>query len=292
MELPVTGIKVLDLTHGMYGSMCTVLLGDMGADVIKVEPPEGEIARKGRFAGLLPFVAEGQEDSTMFIAFNRSKRSLPVDLRHPRGKEIALRIAKEADIVVENFRPNTLDRLGLGYKDTSEINPRIIYCSLSGYGQVGPWAHRLGGDHYAQALSGMVSVQGAQDGPPQMLGVAVLDQGGPFVAAFGIMAALFYRQQTGIGQRLTSSLLHTGIYFQTAEASDYLIDGKLLTKKGRGELGHFPCGVYTAKDGDVLTISGEGPQWQDLCKVLGIEHLLDDPRYDTHEKRCERREEL
>ena len=235
----------------------------------------------------------GQEpDAPSFISVNRSKRALAIDVRHERGREIILKLAKDADVAIECFRPGVMDRLGLGCGDLSKVNPRIIYCSQSGFGEEGPLARKIGGDMWAQAMGGVVSYQGSPSGPPYLTGISFVDQGTPAIIAFGVMVALFVRERTGIGQHLTTSLLQAVMHMQTVETSDYLIDGILKTKTGRGLGAFMPAGAYMAKDGDVVAIYGSGGQWSTFCKMLGIEHLERDPRFATDEKRIEHRDEL
>jgi formyl-CoA transferase len=294
MAPPLEGIKVLDFGVAYAGPFGAMMLGDMGADVIKIERIEGESIRRGRAAAMDDLdVITGQEtEAPSFISVNRSKRDLAIDIRHERGREIILKLAKDTDVVVECFRPGVMDRLGLGYQDLSRINSRIIYCSQSGFGEEGPLARRIGGDMWAQAMGGVVSYQGSPGGPPYLTGTAFVDQGTPALIAFGVMVALFVRERTGMGQHLTTSLLQSVLHMQTVEISDYLIDGILKTKTGRGLGGFMPAGTYRAKDGDVVTIYGSGSQWPIFCKLLGIQHLEKDHRFATDEKRVEHREEL
>jgi crotonobetainyl-CoA:carnitine CoA-transferase CaiB-like acyl-CoA transferase len=294
MARPLEGIRVLDFGVAYASPFGAMMLGDLGADVIKIERVEGESIRRGRAAAMDDLdVITGQEpDAASFMAVNRSKRCLAIDIREEPGREIILKLARDTDVVIECFRPGVMDRLGLGYNDLSQINPRIIYCSQSGFGEEGPLSRKIGGDMWAQAMGGVVSYQGSPNGPPYLTGISFVDQGTPAIIAFGIMVALFVRERTGKGQHITTSLLQSVLHMQTVETSDYLIDGILKTKTGRG-LGTFmPAGAYRAKDGDVVTIYGSGSQWPTFCKVLGIEHLEKDPRFATDEKRVEHREEL
>lgn len=294
MTAPLEGIKVLDFGVAFSAPFGAMMLGDMGANVIKIERVEGESIRRGRAAAMddLDLISSQEPEVASFIAINRGKRSLAIDIRHERGHEIILKLAKDADVVIECFRPGVMDRLGLGYKDLSQINPRIVYCSQTGFGEEGPLAHKIGGDMWAQALGGVVSYQGSPGGSPYLTGISFVDQGTPALIAFGVMVALFVREQTGIGQHLTTSLLQSVLHMQTVETSDYLIDGILKTKTGRGLGGFMPAGAYRAKDGDVVTIYGSGSQWPTFYKVLGIEHLENDARFATDAKRVEHREEL
>jgi len=294
MAQPLEGIKVLDFGVAYAAPFGAMMLGDMGADVIKIERVEGESIRRGRAAAMddLDIITGQETEAASFIAVNRSKRALAIDIRHERGREIILKLAKDTDVVIECFRPGVMARLGLGYEDLSRVNPRIIYCSQSGFGEEGPVSRKIGGDMWAQAMGGVVSYQGSPNGPPYLTGISFVDQGTPAIIAFGVMVALFVRERTGMGQHITTSLLQSVMHMQTVETSDYLIDGILKTKTGRGLGGFMPAGAYRAKDGDVITIYGSGGQWPIFCKLLGIEHLEKDPRFATDEKRVEHREEL
>jgi len=294
MAGPLEGIRVLDFGVAFASPFAAMMLGDLGADVIKIERIEGESIRRGRAAAMDDLdVITGQEpDAASFIAVNRSKRGLAIDIRTDEGRQIILRLARNTDVVIECFRPGVMDRLGLGYAELSRINPRIIYCSQSGFGEEGPLARKIGGDMWAQAMGGVVSYQGSPGGPPYLAGISFVDQGTPAIMAFGIMVALYVRERTGKGQHLTTSLLQSVLHMQTVETADYLIDGILKTKTGRGLGGFIPAGAYKAKDGDVVTIYGSGVQWPTFCKLLGLEHLIDDPRFSTDEERIKHRDEL
>ena len=277
------GIKVLDFGVAAAAPMAARLLGDLGAEVIKVEPLEGDFLR----------MSAGGGDSLLFLGVNRSKRSLAINLKDARGLEIAWKLIRDADVMVENFRPGAMKRMGLDYESVSKVNPRIIYCSSSTYGQTGPMAHRRGGEPYAQAIDGMIMNIGNPDGPSQLVPNLITDYSTGIMAAFSIASALFMRERTGVGQEVTTSLFEVGTLIQESSYMDYLVDGKLHRKVGRGHLGQFPYGSYTAKDGDVFTMFGQDDyEWPIVCSILGIEHLLQDPRYDSHAKRVERRFEL
>ncbi|MFH1625168.1 MAG: CoA transferase [Pseudomonadota bacterium] len=295
--LPLEGIRVLDFSEAYSAPLCSMMLGDMGAEVIKIERIQGESMRRGRAAGMhdLDKEREDKKDSCIFLSVNRNKKCLAVDIRRVEGKEIALLLSKNADVILENFRPGVMNRLGLGYAEISRINPKVVYASLTGWGDKGPLAHRIGGDMWAQAMGGVVSRQGSESGPPSLCSVSFVDQGTAGILAFGIMVALFVRQQHGVGQYISTNLLHSLLHMQSTEIAEYLMDGRLVTKVGRGLPPHVvppPAGAYKARDGDVVTIFGTGHQWPTFCKILGIEELEHDPRFATDEKRIEHREEL
>ncbi len=282
--LPFEGIKVLDFSQAMFGPVCARLLGDLGADVTKIEPLEGDFTR----------ITAGGDDSTAFLCCNQNKRSLSVNLKDSRGREIVLKLAAEADVLVQNFRPGVMKELGLDYETLHKINPRLIYGSFYMYGETGPLSHRRGGDIWAQAITGVVASQGSPDGPPYLAGHFFLDYGGAALNAFAIAAALIWRERTGVGQEVTNNMLNSGVFLQEYAISYYLMEGRLFKKGGRGNAsGLFPYGAYPAKDGDVVTMFGQDDQeWATVCSILGIEHLLADPRYDSHEKRMQRKFEL
>ena len=279
------GIKVLDFTVAGFGPYATRILSDLGADVLHMEPIEGDFTRiTGTRTG----------DSMLFMTSNRNKRSLAVNLRDSRGLEIALKLARQADVIASNFRPGVMKKLGLDYETVSRINPGVICGSFYMYGETGPLAHRRGADIWAQAYTGFVAVQGSPKGPPYLCSVPVIDHAGAIMCALAMVSALFMRERTGVGQEVTTSLLNTGVFLQEMAICQYIIDGILFQKTGRGYyVGLFPYGAYPAKDGDVVTIFGQDDdEWKIFCRILGIEHLLSDPRYDTHIKRTERKEEL
>ncbi len=285
VELPLEGIKVLDFSQVAFGPVCTRLLGDLGADIIKVEPLEGEFSR---------LTSRRKGESMAFLCSNRGKRDLCLNLNDPRGKEIALKLAKDTDVLVQSFTPGVMERLGLDYKTVSAINPQVIYASFSMYGDNGPFRHRRGGDPWAQAFTGVVASQGSPDGPPYLAGHLFIDWTGAALNAFAITSAVLLRERGGPGQELTNNLVNTGVYIQDAAICTYLNDGVLLKKSGRGNAqSMFPYGAYPAKDGDVVTIFGQDDdEWVTLCSILGIEDLLQDPRYDTAVNRTKRKFEL
>lgn len=278
--LPLEGIKVLDFTVAIYGALATQMLGDLGAEVLKVERldvEDPEMAHVYRSPG------------ASWLCVNRSKKSLAVDLKQEEGKGIVLKLAREADVVADNFRVGVMDRMGLGYDQLSQLNPRIICASFYSFGETGPLAHRIGADRWAQAMGGVVSIQGSPGAPPYQSGVAIADQGGACIAAFGIVVALLARERTGQGQAINSSMINSIMHLQTAEISDYLIDGILNWKMGRGWRGGLD-GPYGAKDKDVMMMMMGN--WPAFCRVLGLEHIEHDPRFENDEKRRENREAL
>lgn len=295
MVYPLEGIKVLDFSIAVAAPFGGAMLADMGAEVIKVERVQGEAQRLGLPAGmddvLDTSVVEKMPDTTSWMAFNRGKKDLAIDIRKEKGLEIVLKLARDADVILQSFRPGVADRLGIGYEAISEINPQVIYCSFYGYGETGPVAHRAGGDMWSQAMSGIVSIIGYPGGAPQMLPFPACDHVGGMLVAYAIMTALFVRERTGQGQDLTVNNLDAAMYMQFSSFAEYLTGGKMPYKSGRS-YGSPPFGPFRAKDGDVLTIFGTGPMWPDFCKLVGVEHLADDPKFNTDEARYENREEI
>ncbi len=295
MSCPLEGIRVLDFSIAVAAPFGGTMLADMGAEVIKIERVQGEAQRLGLPAGmddvLDTSIVEKMPDTASWMAFNRGKKDLAIDIRTEKGKEIILKMAEDVDVVLQSFRPGVAERLGIGYEDISKINPRVIYCSFSGYGETGPVAHRAGGDMWSQAMSGMVSVMGYPGGAPSMLPFPACDHVGGMLVAYAIMTALFVRERTGQGQALTVNNLDAALYLQFSGFAEYLTGDRMPYKSGRG-YGTPPFGPFRAKDGDVLTIFGTGPMWPDFCKVVGVEHLADDPRFKTDEVRQKNREEI
>jgi len=295
MTYPLEGIKVLDFSIAVAAPFGAVMLADMGAEVIKVERVQGEAQRLGLPAGMDDYLdtseVEKLPEKADWMAFNRGKKDLAIDIRSAEGKEIVLKLAKETDVVIQSFRPGVAERLGIGYDDLSKINPKIIYCSFSGYGETGPVAHRAGGDMWSQAMSGIVSVIGYPGGAPQMIPFPACDHAGGMLVAYAVMTALLVRERTGVGQALTVNNLNAALYLQYSSFAEYLTEGKMPYKLGRSYQPP-PFGPFRAKDGDVLTIFGTGPMWPKFCKVVGVEHLADDPRFNTDEARQENREEI
>lgn len=292
MMQALEGIRILDFTQGMMGPLAAMMLSDMGASVIKVERIQGEASRHGRAAGLDAFFEETPEqflDRGGWLGLNRNKRSLAIDIRQEKGKQVILKLVKETDVFLHNFRHGVMERLGLDYEVISQINPRLIYCRVLGFGETGPLARSAGGDNWTQALSGMVDRMTAPNSPPRLVPFILIDHAGAILTAYGMVLALLGRERTGIGQEVTVNQLDTAMMLQATELSTCLIDNLPRQRRGLS-----PFGSYRAKDGSVFAITGLGfdPGWSALCKALGLEHLQNDPRFDTVEKREENLEEL
>jgi crotonobetainyl-CoA:carnitine CoA-transferase CaiB-like acyl-CoA transferase len=295
MKYPLEDIRILDFSIAVAAPLGATMLADMGAEVVKIERIQGEAQRSGLPAGMDDVLdtskLENVPDEASWMAFNRGKKSLAVDVRTKEGKEIILKLARQADVIIESFRPGVADRLGIGYEDIRRINPNIIYCSFSGYGESGPASHRAGGDMWSQAMSGLVSLLGYPDGSPLMIPFPACDYMGATLIAYGIMVALFVRQQTGQGQALAINNLNSALYLQYGPFAEYLVHGDVPGKLGRS-YGTPPFGPIRARDGDVLTIFGTGRLWPDFCRLVGLEALIDDPRFATDEARRANREEI
>ena len=295
MDYPLEGVRILDFGLALAAPFASMMLADMGAEVIKVERLQGEPQRYGLPAGMDDVIASkmGGTDVGSWITLNRGKKDIALDLKKERAKEIVLKLAEGADVLLHSFRPGVMERLGLDYERVSGVNPRIIYCSLSGYGETGPFAHRVGGDMWAQAMSGMISIMGEPNGPPHMVGFPLNDCASGMMTAYAILVALLARMRTGVGQEVSLNLLNTAMYLQIMQLASHLTDGKKVYKEGRGMAEQPPpFGPIRAKDGDVLTIFGTGPMWPKFCEVVGREDLAEDPRFADDEKRGEHREEL
>lgn len=282
----LNGIRVLDLTRILSGPYATMILGDLGADVIKVEDVwNGDDTRQWG----PPFQGD---DAAYFLSVNRNKRGLSINLKTPEGRGIVRRIAGDADILVENFRPGTAERLGLSYDDLAGLNPRLIYASISGYGQTGPCAALPGYDAIAQALSGVMSVTGEADGEPVRVGVSSADLGAGMWAVIGILAALHARETTGRGQHVDISLLDGQIAWLTYVAGGYFATGRTPARHGSAHPAIVPYQVLRASDGPLMVAVGNDKLWQRFTAVLGVEGLAADPRYATNPDRVRNRDGL
>src|SRR6266511_292316 len=272
------GLRVIDMTQVMAGPFCCMLLGDMGADVIKVEPPGGETSRQMEFE-LAPGV------SGPFLAVNRNKRGITLDLKRPEAVAVLKRLVETADVLVENYRPGVARRLGIDYETLRQINPRLVYCSISGFGQTGPYADRGGYDTIAQAMSGIMSATGHPDMPPAKAGVPIADIGSGMFAAFGIVCAYIARQRTGEGQLVDTSLLDTSIALSLVESATFLAGGELPSPLGSTHRRNAPHGAFRVKDGYIAIAADSAHFWKRFCQILGLEPLLDDPRFKTNAAR-------
>jgi len=286
MSGPLAGLRVLDLTRILAGPFCTMILGDMGADVVKVENPDGgdDTRRWGP-----PFL-EGE--SAYFLSVNRSKRSLTLNLKVPRGKALLADLLARADVLIENFRPGAVERLGFGYEAAAAQYPRLVYCSISGFGQTGPDALRPGYDLIVQGESGVMSLTGFPDGPPCKVGLSIADIIAGMYAVQGIAFALYARERTGRGQRIDVALLDGMISFLTYQAGIYFATGKSPSRMGNLHPTIMPYETFEASDGHLNVAVGNNSLFQQFCRVLGRPDLAADPRFDTDAGRVEHREAL
>jgi len=271
---PLHGIRVLELANFMAGPYCAMLLADLGADVIKVENPEG-----GDYSRATPPFLDGE--SAGFIALNRNKRSLALNLKHPQGRDIFLKLADRADVVIENFRPGTTRDLGIDYETLSARNPRLIYCAVSGYGQTGPYSHRPGLDLIIQGMSGLMSITGEPGRPPVKVGVPVADLTAALFAANAIQAALIARQRTGLGQYIDISLLEAAVALEVWEMASYFATGEVPGPLGSAHRVSAPYQAFRTADGYITVGATTARHWTIFCQVLGLEHLEKDPRFAT-----------
>jgi crotonobetainyl-CoA:carnitine CoA-transferase CaiB-like acyl-CoA transferase len=279
IQRPLKGVKVIDFSHAWAGPTCTMLLGDAGADTIKVEPTTGDFYRTAM-------------DGAVFINVSRNKRSIALDLKTNEGRRIALKLVERADVLVENFVPGVMDRLGLGYQTISKMNPRIIYCSISGFGQEGPYHKRPSFDPVAQAMSGIMLATGEPDRPPVRILPPMLDYSAGIHAAYGIIIALLNREQTGKGERIDISLMDIGIVQMGAFVTHYTMTGELPERMGSAHKAWAPYQAFEASDGWVLIAVASDEMWLNLCKVLKLEDLGNDSRYATPQSRRKHRREL
>jgi formyl-CoA transferase len=263
---------VIDLTQVMAGPFCSMLLADMGADVIKVEPPEGEPTRHMGFE-LAPGV------SGPFLAVNRNKRGITLDLKQPAGAEALRRLARTADVLVENFRPGVARRLGVDWETLAGVNPRLVYCAISGFGQTGPCAARGGYDLIAQGMSGIMSATGSPDGPPVKVGVPIADLGAGLFGAVGILCALRARAITGRGQLVDTSLYEAGLALSAWEATEYWYTGQIPRRLGTAHRLNAPYQAFRASDGHFTVGAANSRLWPRFCELLGLTHLTADPRF-------------
>ncbi len=274
--LPLEGVRVLDISQVMAGPYACMLLGDLGADVIRIEPPgTGDQTR-----GSMGFKMKGA-DSLGFLNMNRNKRSVALNLKSEAGRQVLMRLVKDADILIENYRPGALKRLGLGYEALSQVNPRLVYTSISGFGQTGPWADRPGFDLMAQAMSGVMSVTGYPDSPPVKAGVPVADIGCALFAIYATLSAYIGAKNTGQGQHVDAALFDSAMAFSVWDICDYWGTGKPPERLGTANKMTAPYQAMASSDGHFVMGANSQKLWVQLCKVMGREELLEDERFAT-----------
>lgn len=294
MELPIApgmpealnGMKVLDCSQILAGPFCSMLLADMGADVVKIEKPTGgdDTRRMGP-----PFVGG---ESAAFLAMNRNKRSVVLNFKEPAGVEAMKRLVKDADVVIENYRTGVMERLGLGYDTLSEINPALIYCSISGFGRTGPYAKRAGFDLVAQGMSGLMSFTGVPDSPPVKVGVPMADMNAGMFSTYGILTAYVSRLKTGKGQYLEVSLVEAALAYTVWESSSYFATGNVPGPLGSAHRLSAPYQALKTSDGFINIGAPNQSNFERLCRAIGRDELIDREEYKDNASRLEHREQL
>ncbi|WP_459616648.1 CaiB/BaiF CoA transferase family protein [Bordetella sp. 2513F-2] len=294
---PLTGIRVLDLTRVLAGPWCTQNLADLGAEVVKIERPgAGDDTR----AWGPPYLrdAEGNEttEAAYYLSANRNKLSVALDIATPRGAELVRELAAQSDILVENFKVGGLRKYGLDYESLREVNPGLIYCSITGFGQTGPYASRPGYDFMIQGMGGLMSITGERDdlpgGGPQKAGVAVADLMTGMYATVGILAALHERARSGLGQHVDMALLDCQVAMLANQNLNYMTSGKAPRRAGNAHQNLVPYQVFAASDGHLIVAVGNDSQFRNYCRVIGMPELSQDPRFATNPQRVQNRDAL
>ena len=283
---PLKGLKVFDLSRVLAGPTCAQMLGDLGAEVIKIEKPgSGDDTR-----GFAPPCMPGTQESAYFVGVNRNKRSVTLDIAQPEGQAIALRLIAQCDILVENFKVGALAKYGLGYEQLKERFPGLIYCSITGFGQTGPYAPRPGYDSLIQAMGGVMSLTGEPDGMPQKVGVPVADLFAGLYGCIGILAALRHREASGQGQQIDIGMLDTHVAWLANQGMNYLATGQNPPRLGNQHPNIVPYQVFPTEDGYIVLSIGNDPTFQRFCRNFELEHLLEDARFATNAARVGNRQ--
>jgi crotonobetainyl-CoA:carnitine CoA-transferase CaiB-like acyl-CoA transferase len=282
----LAGIRVLDLTRALAGPYCTMFLGDMGAEVAKVEQPG--VGDDSRGWGP-PFIGN---ESAYFLAINRNKKSLTIDMKSVQGIELVRRLACKADVLIENFRPGTMDRFGLGEAALRDLNPRLVYASLSGFGSDGPMKDWPGYDLIIQAWGGFMSITGRPDGEPTKVAVAIIDIVAGLMLGKAILAALFAREHSGVGQKVETSLLEAEVACLIPYGSDYLASGRVPGRNGNAHPNIVPYQSFNTADGYMVVGAASESNWQRLCQAIQKPELAKDPRFINNAQRVAHRQEL
>ncbi len=281
---PLAGVKVVDLTEQLAGPYCTMILGDMGAEVIKVERPVVGDTTRG--------MGDGSKRNPYFRYVNRNKKSLTLNIKHPEGRQLLLNLAKQCDVLVENYRPGAMDRAGLGWEDLHACNPRLIYASLSGFGSSGPYRERGGFDLIAQGMGGLMHVTGEEDGPPMSVGVPVCDLGTGMWGVQGILAALWQRAHSGMGQRIGCSLLETAVAYSSWTSASWLANPVEPTRQGSRHRQNAPYQSFGAKDGYIMVGAASQAIWERFTDAVSHPELKLDVRFTSRQDRRENRHVL
>lgn len=286
MAKALEGVRVLDFTQYLSGPHCTAVLSELGAEIIKIEMPgRGEPER-------LAMPKTPKKESYQFLSYNRGKKSITLNLKNPKGMEIARKLTAKVDVLVENFAPGVLERLGLGYEEARKINPQIIYASISGFGQTGPRRNDVSYDVVAQAMGGLMSITGYPDGEPMKAGCSLGDYMGGYNGAIAILAALYYRKMTGEGQSIDISM-QDGIWAMVFPDRANYFDTKIVPKRFGNKLSSSaPFGAYNAKDGYVVICTITDPQWHKVLQAMGREDLMNEQRFSTRENRTKNMQEV
>ncbi len=283
MALPLQNVRVLDFSRVLAGPYCSMVLGDLGAEVLKIERPGlGDDTRQWG-----PPFAHGE--SAYYLCCNRNKLSVTLNLKSPRGRELARELALRSDVLLENFLPGTLDAWGLGYAELSALNPRLVYCSITGFGQTGPLRDEPGYDIMIQAKAGVMSITGEPDGPPMKVGVAISDITAGLFAANAILAALFARERTGRGDRIDLALFDSTVAWLANVASNHLVSGEVPTRMGTAHPNIVPYQAFQASDGALIVAVGNDAQFQRFCDVIERPDVARDARFQTNALRVEHR---
>ena len=290
LEAPLKGIRVLELARILAGPWAGQVLADLGADVLKVESPNGDDTRKWG----PPFIEnkDGAKDAAYFHCCNRGKRSVAIDFSKPDGQKTIKELVQDADVFIENFKVGGLKKYGLDYESLAEINPRLVYCSITGFGQDGPYASRPGYDFIIQGMSGIMDLTGDPDGPPQKMGVAFADIFTGVYAVIGIQAALAHRERTGRGQHIDMALLDTMVSVLGNQAMNYLVSGKNPTRAGNAHPNIAPYEAFPTKDDWFILTIGNDQQFERFCNIVQLSDLPRDPRYETNAQRVANRTTL
>lgn len=293
MTGPLAGLRVFDLTRILAGPTCTQLLGDLGADVIKIERPgEGDDTRRWGPPYVRNEDGSDSDASAYYLASNRNKRSLTIDIAKPEGQALAKRLIADCDILVENFKAGGLKKYGLDYDSVKAVRPDIVYCSITGFGQSGPYASRAGYDYLAQGMGGMMSLTGDPEGEPMKVGVGISDIMCGMYASNAILAAIHHRTKTGEGQYIDLALLDTQVAWLVNEGLNYLVSGKVPKRLGNEHANIVPYKVMPCQDGYFILAVGNDRQFQRFCTFAGAPELAEDPRFVTNSLRIANREAL
>ena len=289
MSAPLSGLKVIELARILAGPWAGQTLADLGAEVIKVEAPQGDDTRQWG----PPFITRGEDKTAAyFISCNRGKKSVTIDFRTPEGQAQVRELVRDADILIENFKVGGLEKYGLDYASLAALNPGLIYCSITGFGQTGPYAHRAGYDYIIQGMSGFMSITGDPDGQPQRAGVAITDLFTGLYSVSGILAALHQRQSTGRGQHVDMALLDCAVSAMANQALNYLATGTPPGRTGNYHPNLTPYQVFDCADGHIIIATGNDGQYQRLCELLGLGWMAEDPKFLKNADRVQNRPEM